>query len=152
MGNTVIPGPREKRAAARLQDTMIVTAHLNADAFDAEGRERERRGKECPSPRPAPFQSPCVFARLSELPVRIESAESPVEANCQLLRRSQPGAYCGTELEIPWRGLSLEPSVARDRTIGFALACIYIRTYAGCELYTETRDLPRWVERMVDTR
>lgn len=42
MGNTVIPGPREKRAAARLQDTVIVTAHLNADAFDAEGRERER--------------------------------------------------------------------------------------------------------------
>lgn len=87
----------------------------------------------------------------SELPVRIESAESPVEANCQLLRRSQPGAYYGTELEIPWRG-SLEPSATRDRTIGFILACIYIRTYAGCGLCTDTRDLLSRIKRVVGTR
>lgn len=73
MGNTVIPGPRrgpEKGAerAAALLDIVIVTAHLNADSLDTGGerRKEERKGVSVflsRVPHPAPFQSPCVFAR-----------------------------------------------------------------------------------------
>lgn len=96
-----------------------------------DGEKGRKGGEERTVRLPGPASSFPVTVCIrpaSELPVRIESAESPVEANCQLLRRCQPGAYCATELEIPWHG-SLEPSTARDRTIGFTLACIYISIY-----------------------
>lgn len=86
-----------------------------------------RKGKEGLSASPSGSFPVAVCIRpASEIPVRIESAESPVEANCQLLRRSQPEAYCATELEIPWRG-SLESSATRqDYRIH---SSVYIHTY-----------------------
>jgi len=45
--NTVIPGPREKRATARL-DTVIVTAHLNADSLDTGEEGGEERSVRLP--------------------------------------------------------------------------------------------------------
>lgn len=119
-----------------------------------DGEKGRKGGEERTVRLPGPASSFPVTVCIrpaSELPVRIESAESPVEANCQLLRRCQPGAYCATELEIPWHG-SLEPSTARDRTIGFTLACIYISTYAGRALYTGTQDLLQWIKGVLGTR
>lgn len=99
MGNTVISSPREECTAARL-DTVIVTAHLNAEPLDTESEERKGVSVS-PS---GSFPVTVCIRPASEIPARIESAESPVEANCQLLRRSQPEAY---------RSHGIENTVAR---------------------------------------
>lgn len=124
---------------------VIVTAHLNADFLNtgADEGERERESEER-SVRPAPFQSPCVFARQASSPCELKVLKVPSRRIANCFVASSQGAYCRTELEIPWRG-SPEPSAARQDYRIHSPACIYTYVHMqGCRLYTETRDLLRW--------
>lgn len=88
----------------------------------------------------SPFVPPCVYARREvRLPVRIESAESPAEANCQLLRRFQSRLILrhriGNTVAAP------ELSVARqDCRIHSGVCSVYIHTYMyGVGQYIQRR-------------
>lgn len=121
---TVIPSPREVCNSPSGYRDRYGAFECGISRYGAGGKER----KDCPPLRPAPFQSPCVFARQARSLCELKVLKVPSRriANCFVA----PSQRLTAPRNWKYRGAALSNRLPRDRTIGFTLVCIYIRTYA----------------------